>query len=132
MAQTLAGYATQLNPTTQIVCAYASGATTLKARAGAARWVVIGTFRVPEYVGEAHLQVEGLCTTNATCQVALFGPEQVTGSNLSLTVGGREQVNLTLQTFALQPNVTYQIAACVQTAVEANNRFAVIRTVSLV
>jgi hypothetical protein len=127
----LQGYATQLNPTTQIVCAYASGSKTLKARAGTERWIVQGTFEVPEPVTEARLQVVGLATSGAVARVAIFNPAKLTTSEVTIPAAVAESVSVS-GVFSLEAGVTYQIAACVTCTAELDSRFAVIRTCSLV
>lgn len=129
MTTSLAGYASSINPVTQIVCAYASGSTTLRARSGTPRWIVIGNFTVPEAV-RARINVLGLVSDGATCSVAIYDPSLVVNSSFNLVVGGAEQLSVG-SPIDLVPNKRYQIAVVVQTDVEADNKFAVIRTVSL-
>jgi hypothetical protein len=131
MATSLAGYASSINPVSQIVCAYASGSTTLSARTGTPRWIVIGNFTVPEQV-RARLYILGLVTVNATCSVALFDPTLVDNSTVAMIVGGPEQTTRG-DPIDLSPGKRYQIAACVATDSQegVEDKFAVIRTVSL-
>ena len=129
MTTSLAGYASSINPVTQIVCAYASGSTTLRARSGTARWIVIGNFTVPESV-RARINVLGLVSDGATCSVAIYDPSLVANSSFNLVVGGAEQLSVGSPIDLVQ-NKRYQIAVAVQTDDEADNKFAVIRTVSL-
>lgn len=129
MTTSLVGYASSINPVTQIVCAYASGSTTLRARSGTTRWIVIGNFTLPEAV-RARINVLGLVSDGATCSVAIYDPSLVVNSSFNLVVGGAEQLSVG-SPIDLVPNKRYQIAVVVQTDVEADNKFAVIRTVSL-
>lgn len=124
----LAGYATQLNPTTQIVCAYASGSKTVKALTYE-RWLVIGTFDVPETV-TARVAAFGLSTTGTEAKVAIFSDEKIVGSELTLVEGGVEQISIS-SVFTLVPDVSYKIAIDVQADTAGEDQFAVVRTVSL-
>lgn len=129
MTATLKGYSLELNPTNQIVCAYASGSLSLPATTDT-RWIVIGSFALPEYVGAARLQVHGLATTGTTCKVALFGPAKVIASEVAMTANGLERTVTSAQTFELEMGTLYQIAAAV-TGGESDDLFAVIRSASL-
>lgn len=130
MTATLKGYSLELNPTNQIVCAYASGQLCLPAYADT-RWIVVGSFEIPEYVGAARLQVAGLATTGTTCKVAIFGPTKIVASEVTLTAGGLERIVSSAQTFELNSGTLYQIAVAV-TGGESDELFAVIRSASLV
>jgi hypothetical protein len=90
---------------------------------------VIGNFTLPEAV-RARINVLGLVSDGATCSVAIYDPSLVVNSSFNLVVGGAEQLSVG-SPIDLVPNKRYQIAVVVQTDVEADNKFAVIRTVSL-
>ncbi len=120
----LAGYATTVNQTTEVVCAYASSPYQPTPVATNAPWVVIGSFTVPLAI-EANLNVAGLNTGPAVLSVAVYGPELV--DNSTVVLANAQEANVLSSPMQLVPGITYQIAV----QYEGASGFGVIRTVSL-
>jgi hypothetical protein len=123
----LEGYALSINPTTDVICAYASGAVTLPAYTEE-RWIQIGSFVVPETV-RARLVVRGNATDGTQVRVALFAPAKVTDSQAVLAYLDEREARS--KELTLRPGVTYQIAAAAVAAVVGDQSFGVVRVVSL-
>ena len=103
----LQGYATAVNQTQEIVCAYASAPYEPVPASSNAPWVVFGSFRVPITVS-ARLSVLGFNTGPAVLSVAVFGPALVTNSETLVTMTTEGET--VSQPFDLVPGVTYQVA----------------------
>jgi hypothetical protein len=122
----LEGFATAINQTTDVVCAYASGEKTIPAQTVDA-WIKIGSFTVPEPVA-ARLVVLG-CAFGCEVGVKLFGPGPVANSLATLTLEAESEARSGV--FTLVPNVIYLVAAsAVNPSVGAANLGSV-TTVSL-
>ena len=130
----LQGYATQLNPTTQVVCAYAAAKTSMRAIATSEdneyyAGTAIGSFTVPETV-LCRLRVLGSrSSSDVTLTVALYSPDSVVGSTTQVTATEEESVSLSTTSITLVPNKVYQIVA---KAVSPTGAGADIGTISLV
>jgi hypothetical protein len=103
----LKGYATAVNQTNEVVCAYASGPYMPSPIPDPSPWVVIGSFTVPIAV-EARLCVSGLNTGVAVLSVALFAPGLVSSS--ATTVSSEFEAEALSQPISLLPSTVYQIA----------------------
>jgi hypothetical protein len=121
----LSNYALTVNPTTDIVCAYASGMYVPAPTATDAPWVVIGSFQVPEAV-TARLEVIGCKSGTASLAVALHNPTYMAGSMVAVTAA-TDAKHTSAGTFDIVPGVTYLIAAQFQGTASVG----VVRTVSL-
>ena len=120
----LKGYATAVNQTNEVVCAYASSPYQPVPVATNAPWVVIGSFTVPLAI-EANLNVAGLNTGPAVLSVAVYGPELV--ENSTVVLANAQEANVLSSPMQLAPGITYQIAV----QYEGASGSGVIRTVSL-
>ena len=133
MTTSLAGYATQLNPTTQVVCAYASAEASVEAIVdpGVAYYgVQIGSFTVPE-AAPCRLSVIGFrSNTGVACTVRLIDPDDVAGSAVTVSAIAADGVHLS-QPLLLAAGKTYNIAMKVTASAVAATNFAVIRLVHL-
>ena len=121
---TLSGYATAVNQTQEVVCAYASSPYEPVPVAANAPWVVMGSFTVPIAIA-ARLVVQGFNSGSAVLSVALFGPALV--ANSAVTVANTNEGTVVSQEMSLVPGVTYQIAVQYLGA----SGIACVRTVSL-
>ena len=123
----LEGYALSLNPTTDVICAYASGSVTLPAYT-AERWIQIGSFTVPEIV-RGRLVVRGNATDGTQVRVALFSPAKIADSQAVLAYLDEREARS--KELTLTPGVTYQIAAAAVADPAGDTQFGVVRSVSL-
>jgi hypothetical protein len=119
----LKGYATAVNQTNEVVCAYASAPYQPEPVADAP-WVVIGSFTVPIAIS-ARLVVQGLNSGPAVLSVALYGPALIDHST-TLVTNANEGLALS-QSFDLLPGILYQIAV----QYEGASGLGLVRTVSL-
>jgi hypothetical protein len=120
----LQGYATAVNQTNEVVCAYASSPYQPVPVATNAPWVVIGSFTVPIAIS-ARLVVQGLNSGPAVLSVALYGPALIDHST-TLVTNANEGLALS-QSFDLLPGILYQIAV----QYEGASGLGLVRTVSL-
>jgi hypothetical protein len=122
----LEGFATAINQTTDVVCAYASGEKTIPAQTVAA-WIKIGSFTVPAPVS-ARLVVLG---TAFGCEVGvkLFGPAQLANSLAILTQEQESEARSGL--FNLVPNTVYLVAASAENPSAGPGNLGSVTTVSL-
>lgn len=125
----LQGFATQMNPTTQVVCAYATNPLTLLATL-TEQWVVQGTFTVPEPVS-CRLSVEGFVIYGATMKVALFCPAKMGDSEVVITEYAPSTVKNSA-IISLLPGVVYLIAVSVVSESLGEDMQGTSRTVHLV
>jgi hypothetical protein len=110
MAKGLAGYATQVDPVNDIVCAYTTSPTQLPADGvSGAVWQVIGEFDVPTAVACRLVALACTSNTGLELQVKLYNPAAVAESLLS--VSSTEMLRVRSQVLNLVPGVTYQIAS---------------------
>ena len=126
----LSNYALELQSTSDIVCAYASGARTLQAQLSGDTpiWWTLGSFEVPEGVG-ARLAVIGCCTPDTRVEVALFAPSKIVESSVILL--SETDTRSVSDVFSLVTKTTYLVAArCYGTAVDLAH-FGIVRNVSL-
>lgn len=126
MSVGLEGFATAINQTTDVVCAYASGEKTIPAQTVAA-WIKIGSFTVPEPVA-ARLVVLG-CAFGCEVGVKLFGPGPVSNSLATLTL--EEESEARSGVFNLVPNVVYLVAASAVNPSAGASNLGSVTTVSL-
>ena len=120
----LKGYATAVNQTQEVVCAYASSPYEPVPTALNAPWVVIGSFTVPNAIS-ANVNVAGFNTGPAALSVAVYGPDLVPNSTVAVT--SVKETSTLSQIAQFVPGITYQIAVQYLGA----SGSAVIRTVSL-
>jgi hypothetical protein len=120
----LQGYATTVNQTNDVVCAYAAAPYQPAPAVSDAPWVVLGSFTVPENVS-ARLCVAGLNSGPAVLSVALYAPGLVAQS--AVAVSSATDAEALSRPLDLAPNMNYQIAAQYLGA----SGVGVVRTVSL-
>jgi hypothetical protein len=126
MARSLSGYATQIDPISDIVCAYTTSPTQLPARSGAYPPIVIGEFTVPSAVTARLTVCAFLSEYNSLVDlnVWLYNPARIEASHVHFietrpTIKRSEPLNLV-------PSVLYQVVAAVE-GLEGPTRFAVVR-----
>jgi hypothetical protein len=127
MANPLSSYLLTLEPTFDVLAAYASDNITMPATATEA-WVAIGGFRTSSAL-LARLQVIGLVAPGVSTKVALFGPTKITESEVTIVAGSDTTYNS--RAFEVDGQVDYIIAASCQTATAGDAYFGVVRTASL-
>lgn len=127
MANPLSSYLLTLEPTFDVLSAYASDNVTLPATVGAA-WVAIGGFKTVSAV-MCRLQVTGLAAPTCTLKVALFDVSKIADSQVEIISGG--DVTQVSKTITLDGQKTYIIAASCEASSAGAANFGVARTVSL-
>lgn len=127
MANPLSSYLLTLEPSFDILSAYASDNITLPATATAA-WIAIGGFRTSSAL-LARLQVIGLVAPSVSMKVALFGPTKIADSEITVLAGADTTYNS--KSFQVDGQVDYIIAVSCTTATPGDAYFGVVRTASL-
>jgi len=123
---TLAGFATSVNPLTEVITAYAAAPYQPAPVPNPSPFVVIGSFTLPADI-TARISVIGLVTGSATCTVAIYDPTQIGSVVLS---SSQEQAAQSAPV-QFQKGTVYQIAVQFEGPADASN-IAVVRTVQLV
>jgi hypothetical protein len=124
----LQGYATAVQQTTEIACAYASGIRTLHAQASDVEWIKIGSFSVPVNV-RGRLIVSGYAADGCTVDVELRDPTEV--ANSRATVATETESTSVSAAVDLLASKSYLIVARCTAAAEGAAYFGGISTVSL-
>jgi hypothetical protein len=130
----LSNYALELQPTNDIVCAYASKQVDLLATgSGAAeRWIEIGAFQVPVAV-RARLTAIGLVSVLNEVEIEVkIWADGVPMTHSELLVNQTSESTYVSVPIDLIAGVAYQIgASCRATVAASANHFGTVRTTSL-
>ena len=120
----LSNYALTINPTSDVVCAYASTPYEPVPTASPAPWVVYGAFSVPQAVS-ARLVVVGVNSGPAALVVRLY--EDGIATSCQAVITSDSDGTVYSAAFAFKANALYQLAA----RYEGASGSACVRTTSL-